>query len=58
MLIMSDFKQILTAELISITGLVFHKLGKDPDNYLIPITTSIADLTSMLLFASMIKLIF
>lgn len=41
-----------------IGGLIVFKKGSDPDNFLAPITTSIADLGSMLLFSLMIKFLF
>ena len=39
-------------------GLYFFKKGEDPDNFLIPITTSIADLGNMLLLALLVMLMF
>lgn len=41
-----------------IGGLIVYKKGTDPDNFLAPITTSIADLGSMLLFAFLIRFLF
>ena len=44
---------------ISITmGLYFYKKQEDPNNFLIPITTSIADLGSMLVFLGMMTFLF
>lgn len=39
-------------------GLYVHKQGHDPDNYLIPLATGLADLGSMLLLAGMLHLLF
>jgi len=39
-------------------GLMVYKRGTDPDNFLAPITTSIADLGSMILFSLMIRFLF
>jgi mgtE-like transporter len=41
-----------------IGGLYVHKRGHDPDNYLIPIATSIADFGSMLMIAWVLRLLF
>lgn len=45
--------------LISVTaGLYVYKTKRDPDNFLIPLTTSIADLCSMLIFSGLIRVFF
>ncbi len=45
--------------LVSILGgLYVYKKNLDPDNFLVPITTSIADLTNMIVFSLLIKLFF
>lgn len=45
--------------LISVFGsLVIYKRGDDPDNFLIPITTSIADFGSLLLFYFVVSVLF
>ena len=45
--------------LISITaGFYFYKRNEDPDNFLIPITTSIADFGNMLLLTGLVILLF
>jgi mgtE-like transporter len=41
-----------------IAGFRVYKKNKDPDNFLIPITTSIADLGSMLIFSGLVYLLF
>ena len=41
-----------------IGGLIVFKRGADPDNFLAPLTTAIADLGSMLLFSLMIRFLF
>lgn len=52
---------ILVTAIISmsiIAGFIVYKKNEDPDNFLIPITTSIADLGSMLIFSGLIYLLF
>lgn len=56
---------VITLILISIIlaisilgGFYTYKKNKDPDNFLIPITTSVADLSTMLIFALIIHLVF
>jgi len=45
--------------LISITGCLWViKKGQEPDNFLIPITTSVADLGSLLLLSFLVSLLF
>lgn len=39
-------------------GLYFYRRGKDPDNFLIPITTSIADIANLAVFAGFVWLLF
>jgi cation transporter-like permease len=39
-------------------GMYIYKKDEDPDNFLIPITTSIADLGSMLIFSILVSLFF
>jgi cation transporter-like permease len=39
-------------------GLYIYKKNQDPDNFLIPITTSVADLGSMLIFSVFIMIFF
>ncbi len=41
-----------------IAGFRVYKNNEDPDNFLIPITTSIADLGSMLIFSGLVYLLF
>lgn len=41
-----------------VAGLAVYRKSEDPNNFLIPITTSIADLGSLLLFSGMILLFF
>ncbi len=41
-----------------IGGLYVYKRGHNPDNYLIPMTTSIADLTSMIMLSILVPLFF
>lgn len=41
-----------------IAGFMVYKKNEDPDNFLIPITTSIADLGSMLIFSGLVYLLF
>lgn len=43
---------------LSMLGLYLYKKGKDPNNYLIPIATSISDLGSLILFTIMVILFF
>jgi len=45
--------------LISVSiGIYIYKNKKDPDNFLIPLTTSLADLCSMLIFSGLIRVFF
>lgn len=39
-------------------GLYFYKRGEDPNNFLIPITTSVADLGSLLIFSALVYTMF
>ncbi len=39
-------------------GLWVYKRGNDPNNFLIPITTSVADLSSLILFSLMVAFLF
>jgi mgtE-like transporter len=39
-------------------GLYFYRKGEDPNNFLIPISTSIADLGNMVILAALVLLIF
>jgi len=39
-------------------GLWVYKRGKDPNNFLIPITTSVADFSSLILFSLMVAFLF
>jgi cation transporter-like permease len=48
----------LIAVIVIVAGNYFIKKKEDPDNTLIPITTSIADLGSMLIFSLLIYLLF
>jgi cation transporter-like permease len=41
-----------------VAGLWIYRKGEDPNNFLIPITTSVADLGSLLIFSGMILLFF
>lgn len=41
-----------------IAGFRIYKKNEDPDNFLIPITTSVADLGSMLIFSGLIYILF
>ncbi len=41
-----------------IAGFRIYKRNEDPDNFLIPITTSVADLGSMVIFSSLVYLLF
>ncbi|HKZ49994.1 MAG TPA: magnesium transporter [Candidatus Nanoarchaeia archaeon] len=41
-----------------IGGLWVYKRGKDPNNFLIPITTSVADFSSLILFSLMVAFLF
>lgn len=57
--IMSTASLVLIIFAVAIIGgLMVYKRGSDPDNFLTPITTSIADLGSMILFALMIRFLF
>ena len=50
---------IMIISLVSIiTGIYFHKKHEDPDNFLIPITTTIADFGSILILFLLILLLF
>lgn len=50
---------VIIISLVSILGGFFvHKKNQDPDNYLIPITTSIADVLTIVLISLVIKLFF
>jgi len=45
--------------LTSITaGLYFYRKGEDPNNFLIPITTSIADFGNMIVLTVLVILVF
>lgn len=45
--------------LISVVGGIYiYRKGEDPNNFLIPITTSVGDIGSMLLFSWMVTLLF
>ena len=41
-----------------VSGFYFFKKGEDPNNFLIPITTSVADFGNMLLLALLVRLLF
>ena len=41
-----------------IGGIWVHKRGSDPNNFLIPITTSVADFSSLILFSLMVTFLF
>ena len=41
-----------------IAGLHFYRKGEDPNNFLIPITTSIADLSNMFILSILVVLFF
>jgi cation transporter-like permease len=41
-----------------VAGIHFYKKGEDPNNFLIPITTSIADFGNMLLLAALVMMFF
>jgi cation transporter-like permease len=50
---------VFILSLVSIcAGLYLYKKGEDPDNFLIPITTSIADLGNMLMLVFLVLLFF
>lgn len=45
--------------LLSVTaGFYIYKRKEDPNNYLIPLTTAVADLGSMLIFVAMVRFLF
>lgn len=55
----SIFILVCLITIISITvGLYVYKKKHDPDNYLIPLATSVADLCSMLIYSSLIRIFF
>ena len=56
---------ITTASMVSIIVLIsfiggefIYRRGEDPNNFIIPITTSLADLGSIIVFSLAIKVIF
>ncbi|MEM4248038.1 MAG: magnesium transporter [Candidatus Nanoarchaeia archaeon] len=56
---MSTATLILVIFFISIIGgLWVHRKGEDPNNFLIPITTSVADFSSLVLFALFVRFLF
>lgn len=57
--IMSTASLVMIIFFVAIIGGLFvYKNGSDPDNFLAPITTGLADLGSLLLFALMIQFLF
>lgn len=66
--IMAKVLLVAIASTMILTGIIFAvalfggaevcRKNEDPNNYLIPLTTAVADLGSMLLFAAMVGLIF
>ena len=56
---MSTATLILVIFFVSVIGgLWVHKRGADPNNFLIPITTSVADFSSLVLFALFVHFLF
>ncbi|HSU72962.1 MAG TPA: magnesium transporter [Candidatus Binatia bacterium] len=57
-LLASVFLVLILFAVSVIGGLYAHKHGHDPDNYLIPLATAVADLGSMLVLAGILRLFF
>jgi len=56
---MSTATLVLSIFFLAITGGIWvYKRGKDPSNFLIPMTTSAADLSSLILFALFVHFLF
>ena len=57
--IVSTFSIFVIVSIIAVVGgRYIHKHNQDPDNFLIPMTTSIADLGNMLIFTLLVILLF
>ncbi|HLD80518.1 MAG TPA: magnesium transporter [archaeon] len=61
MLVSVTVSLVLISAVIGMAGIgsyYVHSLGWDPDNTIIPLTTAVADLSSLLLLAAMVKALF
>lgn len=57
--IISTFSLFAIISIIAVVGgRYIHKQNQDPDNFLIPMTTSIADLGNLIIFAILVTLLF